>query len=235
MNEKIYESIDSIRKMVDGYVKDAFGEEKCLFDPIIREEDGQYYLGYMVVDFVDESKEDYRMKRPTKWILVDIISGRLHKVYDSKSFDYTTEYILPLDKIFNNSGSSGLFDSSNLVASSFLEWKSSVIKELENKFNKENNDIKVLKSGDDLISPSKFVISNIDSLLEEMHEELTFKLGGKIGELNKEYYTYLLDSIRKEYLDKGIINKELLSNYIELLKYLWPDFKEIITAFNNLK
>ena len=225
--------IDVIGEKVAGYVKEYFKEDKILFDPIFREEKEKYYLGYMVVEFVDEKSGDYRYKRPTKWLLVDIVSGDLVGIYDSREYDYTDK--LSHDSIFANNSSSSLFDASNHVLTSFCTWKKQVIKELEKKFKNSNLNLKILKSDDELISPNSFVLANLEPILEEVNEKIMLSLGGKIHTLYREYYIDTIDDIRKQYIDKGDINKTLLANYIDLIKYLWPDTIDIINAFDNIE
>lgn len=229
-------NIDVIREKVDGYVKEHFGLETPIFDPIFREENGKYYLGYMVVDFVDEKKEDFRFKRPTKWLLVDIVTGDLVNCFDSNNHDYIDKDKFPFDLIFDNYGNSALFDSSNYVLTSFFDWKKQVIKEMKEKFSNNNLfiDPKILRLENETISPNDFVLANVESILEDMHNEIMEKLGNKVGELYKDYYVYIIDLIRKHYVISGDINRTLLSSYMDLIKYLWPDFIDIINAFDNI-
>lgn len=239
---KTYEKmvdINIIKEKVKGYVNTHIGKEYPIFDPIFREENGKYYLGYLVGDFVDVKNGDYRMKRPTKWLLVDIVTGDLVKVYDSKDVDYTDKDKFPLDKVFINNGNSALYDSSNYVLLSFFKWKKQVIKEMKEKFDKNINneliDPLILKLDNETISPNNYVLANVESLLEDLHNEIMDKLGNKVSELYQDYYVHLIDSIRKEYIISGNINPTLLSSYVNLIKYLWPDFIDIINEFNNIE
>lgn len=232
--------IDEIREKVLGYVKEHFKEEETpIFDPIFREEDGKYYLGYMVAEFVDAKNDNYRMKRPTKWLLVDIVTGELVNAFDSKKYDYTDKDKFPFDLDFDNYGNSALFDSSNYVLSSYFDWKKKVIKDLNEKFSKNLDnmiiDPKVLRLDDETISPNDFVLANVESVLEDLHNEIMEKFGGKVQELYKDYTVYLISLIRKHYVISGDINRTLLSSYIDLIKYSWPDFIEIINAFDNIE
>lgn len=227
--------INIIREKVEGYVKEYFKEEKPIFDPIFREENGKIYLGYMVVDFVDEKNNDYRFKRPTKWLIVDLVNGDLVNTFNSDEHDYTDKNKFPFELIFDNYGSSALFNASNYVLTSYTDWKKQVVKDMQSRFTKLSFDPKVLKLGDEIISPNDFVLANVESLLEDINVEIMEKLGSKVEELYKDYYEHIIDSVRTSYLVNGNIDKTLLTNYINLIKYLWPDFIDIINAFNNIE
>lgn len=229
-------SISVINEKVNGYILEHFKEEKCLLDPIFRKEDGKYYLCYAVIDFVDEKDYDFRIKRPINWLLVDIVTGDLVNVYDSKDYDYTNEETLPLDKVFiNNDNTSPLYDSSNYISISYFNWKKQVIKELNEKFRTNNHlDPTILKLEGEIISPNAFVLANVESILEDLYEKIIISLGDKVQKMHEDYYIYIIDLIRKHYMVSGEINKVLLSSYIDLLKYAWPCLIDIINAIDNI-
>lgn len=232
-------NIHTIRDKVNGYVQEHFKEEKCLLDPIFREEDGKYYLCYAIIDFVDEKNNDLRIKRPTKWLLVDIVTGELFKIYDSKDYDYTDAKKLPLDRMFvNNGNTSALYDSSNFISMSYFKWKKQVIKELNEKFNQDGYnqlDPKVLRLENETISPNTFVLANVEDILEELYDKITNNLGDKVQQMYEDYYVYIIDLIRKHYVISEVINPVLLSSYIDLLKYAWPDLIDLINAIDNIE
>lgn len=66
-----------------------------------------------------------------------------------------------------------------------------------------------------------------------MYNDIMERFGSKVQELYKDYYVYIIDLIRKYYVISGDINRTLLSSYV-VIKYLWPDFIDIINAFDNI-
>jgi flagellin-specific chaperone FliS len=213
------------------YAIDNCGEEKILFDPIFRKEDSEYYIGIMIVD-LDEKND---IKRPTKWMLLDIENGDLKAFYDSKDKDYNQD--LPIGITFKNVGNQSLYEYSNYILESFQNFNVGLMEKLVSKTKEDNDPIKdkkVLKIGDELIAPKDYVMSNIQPVLAEVYETFNTKIGDSIQKAYSDFYDYLVESIRKNYIENKEIDKKQIGNYLDLLKYSWPDTTELINSFNNI-
>jgi hypothetical protein len=225
--------IKDLKDKADIYAKEFYGKDQTLFEPMFRKKDNNYFFGFLITELVNEEEKDYNIKRPTKWLLTDIITGDLVEINDSYTNDYTSKDLLPFDKVFKNEGSSKLYDYSNYILISYHEWKQNIIKELYNKNNVTDN-TKVLRQENENISPEEFITANVETILDEAHHIIVDKLGNKVSELYLDYFEHLIDQIRIDYLENKKIDSELLIQYNDLLKYSWPDFIEVIDTFNNI-
>lgn len=223
--------IKEIIQKAELYAVEKYGERVVLSDAIFRKEKGKYYLGFMIYDFVDEKNNDFRIKRPTKWMLLDILSGDLIDHYDANDYDYSNQDDLPFNLKVSSQGSPELYKYYNQVMKSFQGWKRQVLVELEQS-EKENN-FKSLKVDEDFISPRDYIISNIEPYLLEMFDKLK-GLGDVVQQAFEESYNYVIEEVRNHYRETNEINQEKLKNYLELIKYLWNDQIEFINAFDNV-
>lgn len=236
-------TIKEIKKKAAEYAKKYYGSNQILFDLMFRKEDDKYYFGFLIIDLVDEEHNDYRIKRPTKWMLVDILTGDLIKIYDSSIYDYSDKKTFPFELVFDNNGSSSLYDYSNYILSSYFDWKNKVIKELKNKvadtcIENESEQIlsneKILRVNSENVTLKEFILANAENVLEELHEIIIQKIGDKVQEANLDYHEYIIDLIRKQYKINKEVDTMLLISYVDLLKYSWPDLIDLINAFDNI-
>jgi len=91
----------------------------------------------------------------------------------------------------------------------------------------------VLKIDDKFLSPRDYVIDNVDAVLEQAKDLIREKISNVVEQGYKDNYNYLIEEIRRTYEQTNEIDIDLNSRYIELLKYLWPDYIEIINNFDN--
>lgn len=219
--------IRELREKVEAYAKDKIKDNTYLFDPIFRKEEDKYYLWYTVLQFIDEKNNNYDFKKPTHFIIVDFITGDIIKLIEDKEL---------FNEEIKNDGSSSLYDSTNYILTSYFEWKNKVLNEVEKRYNFIDNakDPKILLSKDSIISPNSFVLANAESILEELHLTLVEKIGNEVQKMYIDYYIYLIDTIRKEYLENNSINEISIINYINLLKYSWPSFSILIDKMSNI-
>lgn len=221
-------NLNEIKNLAEKYANEHFGENKILFDPLFRKEENEYCLSFLVVEFVDESNNDFRYKHPTTWLSLDILTGELISINEennntSKQANY------------DNTSGSKLYDYSNFVLSSYYDWKNKVIEELKRKKENEKKiDDNFLRIDDVNISQSDFVLANIEPILNDIQHELLDKIGNEVNKAYNDYFEYTFDAIRKKYKETKTIDQLLLQNYIQLLNYSWPDYSEVINDFNNI-
>lgn len=219
-------NMKEIKEGIFKYCEKKYGERKILFDPIFREYKNQYYLGFMVVELTTKDE----IKRPTNWILADIVTGDILYDFDSSYLDYTTD--LDLDTTFANQGNQSIYQYSNLIIESFKKWNRQLKEKLQELDPISNK--KVLKLDNELISPRDYILSNIEQILFQTSSNLQNQLEGKLQSLYSEYYHYLLESIRTYYEKNNTIPVEYNQEYIDLLKYAWPTMVKLIDSFHNI-
>lgn len=230
-------TFDEIRELAKDYASKELNKEAILFDPVFRSEDGKLRFAYMVVEFSDESKIDYRIKRPKKWLLQDIESGEVVAFYDIQENDFSNLNELPLDTLCDNDGKSILFDYSNSLLCGFKDWEKKTTDELKMAMNKDTNllyDDKTLKIDNELISPKDYILANLEGVIGEMYDTLFEKINSVIGCGYQEYYNSLFESIRERYVSEDIIDEELIKKYMNYVKYLWPESKLFFNKCSNI-
>lgn len=92
------QAITEISKNVYKYV---FGGAKVpggISNPVLRSEDGKYYIAYFGYTYGKQDLVEKRFKRPMKWVLLDIESGELVKVFDCAEKDFSKA---PYDKVYS--------------------------------------------------------------------------------------------------------------------------------------
>lgn len=229
-------TLDDLKEIASKYVKDIKNESIFLHEPLFRIEKNKLYLGYMVIDFVDSYNNNYDIKRPTEWLLQDLITGEIVQFYNSNKTDFCNKNELPFDKTFKNNGTSALYDDINSITKSFNKWKKEEIKNLTEKYNDELNPInqeKVLQLGEDIVSPKYYILANSETVFSKMYNEL-FEFGNTITEAYNEFQNNLVMKVIRDYTEKGIINKEIIKQYFEFIKYSYPESLELFNCFNNI-
>ena len=218
--------LNDLKQKALEFLKDKENNEIVLSEPLFRLENNKLYLGYLLLNFTD----DYKIKRPTKWLLQDMFNGNVIEFNNIVDKDFTTIEQLPLDTLFEDKGTSTVYDDFNNISISFSKW----IKDTKEKLNNSNTyNENILKIDNNLINPKEFILANSDSVFNEMYDVLFNKLGNLIEEGNKEYQNSLFEEIRNEYSNNSI-NKELIKKYVNLNKYLFPETIELINNFNNI-
>lgn len=226
-------TFNEIKKIANNYVKDKIDDKILMFEPLLRVENNTLCLGYFFVEFNDEQKKDYRIKRPTKWLIQDMISGIIIDVFDCNEKDFSSSEILPYSKLYSNDGASILYDEVNYISKSFQKWYRNITHELSNEFNFKLNSLynkKVLKLSDEIVSPRDYVFTNMKSVFNEMNEVLFSKLGNTFMKYFDDYQESLFNQIRSS----SVADFELIKQYYNCIKYLYPELIDIINAFNNI-
>lgn len=226
-------TFNEIKEIANNYVKDKIDDKILMFEPLLRVENNTLCLGYFFVEFNDEQKKDYRIKRPTKWLIQDMISGIIIDVFDCNEKDFSSSEILPYSKLYSNDGASILYDEVNYISKSFQKWYRNITHELSNEFNFKLNSLynkKVLKLSDEIVSPRDYVFTNMKSVFNEMNEVLFSKLGNTLMKYFDDYQESLFNQIRSS----SVVDFELIKQYYNCIKYLYPELIDIINAFNNI-
>lgn len=226
-------TFNEIKEIANNYVKDKIDDKILMFEPLLRVENNTLCLGYFFVEFNDEQKKDYRIKRPTKWLIQDMISGIIIDVFDCNEKDFSSSEILPYSKLYSNDGASILYDEVNYISKSFQKWYRNITHELSNEFNFKLNSLynkKVLKLSDEIVSPRDYVFTNMKSVFNEMNEVLFSKLGNTLMKYFDDYQENLFNQIRSS----SVVDFELIKQYYNCIKYLYPELIDIINAFNNI-
>lgn len=229
---KKYNELISIAKE---YASKKKEKDTILYEPIFRMENGVLCLEYLVIEFNDEFNNDYRIKRPKEWLIQDMISGEILDYYYVSNKDYTS---LPLDKLFENNGSSILYDQSNFIIRSFQKWQKEIVKQIKEDSKNLNNllyDEKVMKLENDLISPKDYILSNMESIFDKMFNILFENMGNIIGNSYNEYFVSLFDKVRKKYINDKIVDIKTIKEYMNFLKYLWPESLELFNNCTNIE
>lgn len=86
---------------------------------------------------------------------------------------------------------------------------------------------------DGFISSTDLIISNSEKIFSNMYNEL-FKIGEIINESYNNLHNNLFNKIRNIYLNNGKIDKNLIKQYMKLLKYFFPEILELLNSFNNI-
>ncbi len=228
---------NEIRNLAQKYIDTKKDKETILWDPIFRLENNKLCLMYAIVEFCDEEKKDYRIKRPTEWFIQDIESGEILEYYNIHEKDFTTIEEVPLNSLFANTGKSIVYDYNVFVVDSFRKWEKEIKEELKKKIANTTYKLdqeKVIQVSDELISPRDYVLANLDASLEKMHNIVFYDLGDAIRDAYSAYYGSLFASIRKKYLEDKSIDKELIKKYLNLIKYLWPESYQLINKMTNI-
>ena len=226
-------TFNEIKTIASSYVKDKVNDMALISEPLLRVENNKLCLGYFFVEFNDEQKKDYRVKRPTKWLTQDMISGIIIDVFDCREKDFSSSEILPYNKLYSNDGASILYDEVNYISKSFQKWYRNITHELSNETSFKLNllyDKKVLKLSDEIVSPRDYVLTNMKSVFNEMNEVLFSKLGNTITRYFDDYQESLFNQIRSS----SVVDFELIKQYYNCIKYLYPELIDIINAFNNI-
>lgn len=226
-------TFNEIKTIASSYVKDKVNDRALISEPLLRVENNKLCLGYFFVEFNDEQKKDYRVKRPTKWLTQDMISGIIIDVFDCREKDFSSSEILPYNKLYSNDGASILYDEVNYISESFQKWYRNITHELSNETSFKLNllyDKKILKLSDEIVSPRDYVLTNMKSVFNEMNEVLFSKLGNTLTRYFDDYQESLFNQIRSS----SVVDFELIKQYYNCIKYLYPELIDIINAFNNI-
>lgn len=229
-------TFDDLKEIASKYLKDIKKENVFLHEPLFRIENNTLYLGYMIIDFVDPYNNNYDIKRPTEWLLQDLVTGEIVQFYNSNKKDFCSKNELPFDKTFKNNGTSALYNDINSIAISFDKWKNEEIEKLTKKYNDQFNPINqenVLQLGEDIVSPKNYILANSETVFSKMYNEL-FEFGNTITEAYKEFQNNLVMKVIRDYTEKSIINKEVIKQYFELVKYSYPESLDLFNYFNNI-
>lgn len=226
-------SYKDIKEIANNYIKNN-NENGSLFDPIFYIDNNKLCLMYLVCDFVDKDNDDYRIKRPTKWFTQDLKSGDILNFYTVDKNDFSTSQLIPFDTIYENAGASYVYNDVNNLLSELRNWGFNEKIKFKNLKNHDIDNVKIIRNNGENLSPREYILNNIDTILNNLMYKLYNDLGNPIEEGLYEYYEYLFDIIRNDYLKKNKINKEKIKDYMNLLKYSWPDMLNLINNSSNI-
>lgn len=230
-------TFDELRKIAKDYASEKKNNDVILYEPIFRIENDILCLAYLIIDFNDEFNNDYRIKRPVEWLIQDIKNGEILEYNNIKNKDYSTTSDLPLNMLFDNNGDSILYDNINLITRSFQQWQKDTLKNLYGNINYESNllyEEKVMKINNELFSPKDYILANIESSFDKMFNILFNDMGNAITESFNEYSCSLFESIRKKYETNNQIDKDLIKQYMNCIKYSYPESLELFNKSTNI-
>ena len=202
-----------------------------VFEPIFRLEENTLYLSYMISDYNNDNES--KIIRPTHYILQNIYTGKIEKVHNCKEHDFVDKNILPNNKIYNNSGSTVLYDIENYIMKSLNKWKRQIKEEIKNKFISDLYNEKIMIFNSKNMSSNEYIKENIDDIIKNIENELFRHFENDINNGVENYKNYLFNSIKNKY-QNNIVDKETIKTYTNLIKYLYPDFIELINLFSNI-
>ena len=91
-----------------------------------------------------------------------------------------------------------------------------------------------MKIENTLISPKEYILSNIDSIFEKMFNILFEDMGNVISDSYNEYFVSLFNEIRNKYINDKSVDKQLIKQYMNFLKYSWPESLELFNNCTNI-
>ena len=84
-------TIDELNGMIQ---KKVFGGSKVphgVSNPVIRKENGQYYIAYFVYTYDKKNIDTGEYRRPIQWLLVDVKTGEIVNTYNCQEYDFSTQ------------------------------------------------------------------------------------------------------------------------------------------------
>ena len=93
----------------------------------------------------------------------------------------------------------------------------------------------VLKIEDSIITPQDYILANIEDGFAKMMDILRNEIGGSINEAFEEYARSLLENIRQTYVSLKKIDIDLIKEYMNYLKYAWPESWNLFNQCTNIK
>ena len=223
--------IEEYINIANKYSKEKINKNCVIFEPLFRFEENILYLSYMILDYNNENESE--IIRPTHYILQNIYTGNIEKVYNCKEHDFVDKNILPNNKIYNNSGSTVLYDIENYIMKSLNKWKKQIKEEINNKFVSDLYKEKIMIFNSKNISSNEYINENIDDIIKNIENELFRHFENDINNGVENYKNYLFNSIKNKY-QNNIVDKVTIKTYTNLIKYLYPDFIELINLFTNI-
>ena len=222
---KFNEYINIVKK----YSKENINKNCIIFEPLFRTEENTLYLSYMISDYNKNNEKE--IIKPTHYILQNIYTGKIEKVYNCEEHNFTDN--IPDNKIYNNSGSTVLYDIENYIMKSLNKWKKQIKEEINNKFKKDLYNEKILLFNSKNISSKEYINENIDEIIKGVENNLFTRFENDINNGIENYKNYLFDFIKNKY-QNNIVDKETIKTYTNLIKFLYPDFIELINIFTNI-
>lgn len=213
------------------YSKENINKNCIIFEPLFRTENNMLYLSYMISDYNNNNEKE--IIRPTHYILQNLYTGKIEKVYNCEEHDFTDQNTIPNNKIYNNSGSTVLYDIKNYIMKSLNNWKKQIKEEINNKFKKDLYNEKILLFNSKNISSKEYINENIDEIIKGIENDLYKHFEKDINNGIENYKNYLFNSIKTKY-QNNIVDKKNIKIYTNLIKFLYPDFIELINIFTNI-
>lgn len=85
------QTINEINKKAKKYI---FGDIKIpngISNPVLHSEDGKMYIAYFGYTYSKQNIVENRYSRPIRWILIDIETGELKKIFDCPEKDFSKQ------------------------------------------------------------------------------------------------------------------------------------------------
>lgn len=82
------------RRFIFGDIKIPSG----ISNPVLYSEDGKFYIAYFGYTYSKQNMTENRYSRPSRWILVDVETGELFKIFDCTEKDFSAQVF---DKLYS--------------------------------------------------------------------------------------------------------------------------------------
>lgn len=120
-------TINDINKNARKIIFDDIKIPNGISNPVIREEDGVYYIAYFGYTYTKENLVEKKYKRPVRWILVDIESGKLIKTFDCSEKDFSLEKVNKLYSLDDPNVKKATADYFSIMDTLFDTTRASII------------------------------------------------------------------------------------------------------------
>ena len=127
-------TINEINKKARKYI---FGDIKIpngISNPVLHSEDGKMYIAYFGYTYSKQNMVENRYNHPTRWILIDIETGELVKLFDCTEKDFSVQMFDKLYSLNDPKVKKGTEDYFRVMDTLFDTARASVI--YGNKFDK---------------------------------------------------------------------------------------------------
>ncbi len=205
--------LKDIKKIVINYVEEEFGENNIITGPIFMRKNNNYYLSFILLN---------EKLMPTKIIYSDILSGRINEVED-----------INLNVRLVSNDKSILYEYNDLVISSFNKYKEALITNIKIKKERSYESELLMIDGKELTA-GDYISSNIEDILNDMKDILKERLRNETKEGHINYFNYLFNQVRDDFLENNLVNKVLNEHYLNFLKSTYPMHERLFDEFNNI-
>lgn len=129
-------TINEINKKARKYIFSDIKIPNGISNPVLHSEDGKMYIAYFGYTYSKQNMVENRYNRPTRWILIDIETGELVKLFDCTEKDFSVQMFDKLYSLNDSKVKKGTEDYFRVMDTLFDTARASVI--YGNKFDKPN-------------------------------------------------------------------------------------------------